>query len=165
MNSPLAQLAANGVSIWLDDLSRSRIRSGALEALIGSRSVSGVTTNPTIFAGALAKGEGYGEQVTELAAAGKSASEAVFEITTQDVAEACDIFKGVYASSHGFDGRVSMDFAPGATLLGTCVSCGEKSNRMVNCSDLSCREQMVQCDGCAGTTVHCAEHAALTAAN
>ncbi len=113
MNSPLAQLAANGVSIWLDDLSRSRIRSGALEALIGSRSVSGVTTNPTIFAGALAKGDGYGEQVAELAAAGKSASEAVFEITTLDVAEACDIFKGVYASSHGFDGRVSIEVEPG----------------------------------------------------
>ena len=66
MTSPLAQLPANGVSIWLDDLSRSRIRSGALEQLISSRSVSGVTTNPTIFAGALAKGEAYAEQVAEL---------------------------------------------------------------------------------------------------
>ena len=113
MTSPLAQLAANGVSIWLDDLSRTRIRSGALEALIGSRSVSGVTTNPTIFAGALSKGEGYGDQVAELAAAGADAAKAVFEITTKDVAEACDIFKGVYAQSHGFDGRVSIEVEPG----------------------------------------------------
>lgn len=113
MNGPLAQLAANGVSIWLDDLSRSRIRSGALAALIESRSVSGVTTNPTIFAGALSKGEGYGEQVAELAARGASASEAIFEITTQDVAEACDIFAGVYRDSKGFDGRVSIEVEPG----------------------------------------------------
>lgn len=111
--SPLAQLAANGVSIWLDDLSRSRIRSGALRDLITNRSVSGVTTNPTIFAGALSKGEGYSEQVAALAAAGASAESAVFEITTQDVAEACDIFAGVYAETNGFDGRVSIEVEPG----------------------------------------------------
>jgi len=73
MNSPLAQLAANGVSIWLDDLSRTRINSGALGALIESRSVSGVTTNPTIFAGSIGKGDGYSEQVAELAKAGATA--------------------------------------------------------------------------------------------
>ena len=88
MTNPLALLAKNGVSIWLDDLSRTRIQTGALKELITSRSVSGVTTNPTIFAGALAKGEGYSAQVAELAAAGVSASEAVFEITTRDVADA-----------------------------------------------------------------------------
>jgi transaldolase len=113
MNSPLAQLAANGVSIWLDDLSRTRIRSGQLKELISSRSVSGVTTNPTIFAGALSKGEGYGEQLAELASAGADASKAVFEITTQDVAEACDIFRGVYDATGGFDGRVSIEVEPG----------------------------------------------------
>ncbi len=113
MNSPLAQLAANGVSIWLDDLSRTRIRSGQLKDLIGARSVSGVTTNPTIFAGALSKGEGYGDQLAELASAGADASKAVFEITTQDVAEACDIFRGVYDSTGGFDGRVSIEVEPG----------------------------------------------------
>jgi transaldolase len=113
MSSPLASLAANGVSIWLDDLSRTRIRSGQLAELIESRSVSGVTTNPTIFAGALSKGEGYAEQVAELAEANADASRAVFEITTQDVAEACDIFAGVYAKTHGFDGRVSIEVEPG----------------------------------------------------
>ncbi len=112
-NSPLAQLAANGVSIWLDDLSRSRIVSGGLRDLITNRSVSGVTTNPTIFAGALAKGEGYQAQVAELAAAGASAEQAIFEITTKDVADACDIFAAVYAATHGFDGRVSIEVEPG----------------------------------------------------
>lgn len=113
MTNPLAQLAANGVSIWLDDLSRSRIASGGLKSLISSRSVSGVTTNPTIFAGALAKGDGYQDQVAELAAANTSATEAIFEITTKDVADACDIFADVYAKSSGFDGRVSIEVEPG----------------------------------------------------
>jgi transaldolase len=111
--SPLAQLAANGVSIWLDDLSRTRIRSGALRDLITNRSVSGVTTNPSIFAASIGKGDGYGDQVRELAAAGADAAKAIFEITTQDVAEACDIFAGVYESSKGFDGRVSIEVEPG----------------------------------------------------
>ena len=113
MTNPLAQLEANGVSIWLDDLSRTRIRSGQLAQLITSRSVSGVTTNPTICAGALSKGEGYGDQVAQLAAAGADAAKAVFEITTQDVAEACDIFADVYGSTNGFDGRVSIEVEPG----------------------------------------------------
>lgn len=112
-HSPLAQLAANGVSIWLDDLSRTRIESGDLANLIESRSVVGVTTNPTIFAGAIGKGEGYGAQVAELAVEGADATKAIFEITTKDVADACDIFADVYASSNGFDGRVSIEVEPG----------------------------------------------------
>ena len=113
MTSPLAQVAANGVSIWLDDLSRTRISSGALAELIESRNVVGVTTNPTIFAQSVGKGEGYESQVAELAAAGASATEAIFEITTKDVADACDVFSDVYKKSHGFDGRVSIEVEPG----------------------------------------------------
>ncbi len=113
MSNPLAQLSANGVSIWLDDLSRDRITSGNLADLISSRSVSGVTTNPTIFAGALANGTTYGAQVAELAAAGVSPTEAIFEITTKDVADACDIFAKVYEVTSGFDGRVSIEVEPG----------------------------------------------------
>ena len=81
--------------------------------MITTRSVSGVTTNPTIFAGALAKGEAYAEQVAELAARSASTTEAIFEITTRDVADACDIFAGVYQRSNGFDGRVSIEVEPG----------------------------------------------------
>lgn len=113
MTTPLAQLSANGVSIWLDDLSRTRITSGGLKDLISSRNVCGVTTNPTIFAGSIGKGEGYGEQVAELAKQGATATEAIFEITTRDVADACDIFRGVYDSTNGFDGRVSIEVEPG----------------------------------------------------
>ncbi|HEY8912998.1 transaldolase [Lacisediminihabitans sp.] len=112
-NTPTAALSAAGVSIWLDDLSRERINSGGLARLIAERNVVGVTTNPTIFATALAKGEAYDAQVAELAAAGKTVTEAVFEITTDDVANASDIFRPVYDASGGKDGRVSIEVEPG----------------------------------------------------
>lgn len=111
--SPTTQLSELGVSIWLDDLSRERIESGGLQKLIDSRNVVGVTTNPTIFAGALAKGEAYDSQVSLLAKQGKSVTEAVFEITTDDVAAASDIFRPVYDATRGRDGRVSIEVEPG----------------------------------------------------
>lgn len=111
-NTPTAQLSAAGVSIWLDDLSRERITSGNLQALIAEKNVVGVTTNPTIFAGALTNGESYAAQVKELAAAGSDAEAAVFEITTNDVADACDIFRGVFDATQGVDGRVSIEVSP-----------------------------------------------------
>ncbi|HSP74953.1 MAG TPA: transaldolase [Cryobacterium sp.] len=112
-NTPLAELSLAGVSIWLDDLSRERIASGGLTNLIDTKNVVGVTTNPTIFAGALSKGEAYAEQVAALAAAGTSVQDAVFEITTDDVTAACDIFRPVYDRTHGVDGRVSIEVEPG----------------------------------------------------
>lgn len=111
--SPLDKLTSAGVSIWLDDLSRDRIVSGGLQKLIDEKHVVGVTTNPTIFATALAKGESYDAQVAELAAAGTSVSDAVFEITTHDVATASDIFRPVYEASGHVDGRVSIEVEPG----------------------------------------------------
>ncbi|MGH1548909.1 transaldolase [Leifsonia poae] len=111
--TPTAALSAAGVSIWLDDLSRERINSGGLQKLIAEKNVVGVTTNPTIFAAALSKGEAYDEQVRQLAAAGVSVDDAIFEITTDDVANASDIFYEVYERSNGVDGRVSIEVAPG----------------------------------------------------
>lgn len=111
-HTPTAQLSELGVSIWLDDLSRDRISSGGLAALINERNVVGVTTNPTIFAAALATGTSYDAQIRELAAAGASVTEAVFAVTTDDVAAASDIFGSVYGSSGGQDGRVSIEVEP-----------------------------------------------------
>jgi len=112
MSTSTAQLADAGVSIWLDDLSRSRITSGNLAQLIQTRNVTGVTTNPTIFAGALSNGESYAAQVSELAGRGASADEAIFEITTDDVRNAADIFRPVYDDTRGADGRVSIEVSP-----------------------------------------------------
>src|SRR3954453_20905845 len=108
----LAALAAAGVSIWLDDLSRERLRSGNLQQLISERHVVGVTTNPTIFATALSDGAAYDQQVRELAARGASVADAIREITVADVQQACDVFSGTWESTGGVDGRVSLEVDP-----------------------------------------------------
>ncbi len=108
----LAELSAAGVSIWLDDLSRERLDTGNLAGLIAGQHVVGVTTNPTIFAGALSKGASYDAQVRELAARGADTDAAVREITTTDVRNACDLFRAIYESSDGVDGRVSIEVDP-----------------------------------------------------
>jgi transaldolase len=110
--SPTAALSEAGVSIWLDDLSRERITSGGLERLIDERDVVGVTTNPTIFANALAKGEGYTERLHALAEGDADVDTAVFEITTDDVRDAADHLRPVYDRTGGYDGRVSIEVTP-----------------------------------------------------
>ena len=112
-NERLAALSAAGVSIWLDDLSRERLTSGNLQELITDKSVVGVTTNPTIFASALANGAAYDEQVRELAARGASIADAIREITVSDVQQACDVFSGTWERTGGIDGRVSLEVDPG----------------------------------------------------
>jgi transaldolase len=112
MSDALARLAATGVSVWLDDLSRELIERGDLAALVEQRHVVGVTTNPTIFASALAKGDRYTDQVSALAARGASVDTTVFEITTDDVRSACDVLRPVYDRTGGLDGRVSIEVDP-----------------------------------------------------
>lgn len=111
-NENVAALAAAGVSVWLDDLSRDRINSGNLAELIATRGVVGVTTNPTIFQGALSKGHAYDEQVRALAARGADTDAAVRTITTDDVRAACDVLAPVFEQTGGVDGRVSIEVDP-----------------------------------------------------
>ena len=111
-NERLAALSAAGVSIWLDDLSRERLTSGNLQQLITDSSVVGVTTNPTIFAAALANGEAYDAQVRELVARDASVDDTVREVTVTDVREACDVFRSTWEATGGVDGRVSLEVSP-----------------------------------------------------
>ncbi|MBB6625952.1 transaldolase [Nocardioides sp. KIGAM211] len=111
MSDRLKALADAGVSIWLDDLSRERIESGNLAELVETKSVVGVTTNPTIFAGAIADGERYDEQVRKLVAQGERVDRVIFELTTEDVRNACDILRPV-ADGSSSDGRVSIEVEP-----------------------------------------------------
>ncbi|WP_446666534.1 transaldolase [Flexivirga sp. B27] len=110
--TPTAQLAAAGVSIWLDDLSRERLTSGSLQRLIDEKNVVGVTTNPSIFQAAITSGEDYAGKIRELAADGSDVDQTIFEITTSDVADACDLFAPVAAATDGVDGRVSIEVDP-----------------------------------------------------
>lgn len=108
--SNLQKLTDAGVSIWLDDLSRSRLTTGNLQSLIDDKNVVGVTTNPSIFQAAISAGEGYEEQLASFA--GRPAEEAVEAMTTDDVRSACDMFAELYAATGGLDGRVSIEVDP-----------------------------------------------------
>ncbi|MDF2829403.1 MAG: transaldolase [Mycobacterium sp.] len=111
-NPNLAALSAAGVSVWLDDLSRERLQSGNLQNLIDTRSVVGVTTNPSIFQAALSKGDAYDGQIAELAERGADVDATIRTVTTDDVRNACDLFTKTFEASGGVDGRVSIEVDP-----------------------------------------------------
>ena len=113
MTDVLGDLTNAGVSIWLDDISRERMRTGNLASLMRDFHVRGVTSNPTIFANALAKGDAYDDQIKDLAIRGVSVEEAARMIMTYDIRGAADVLRPVYDSSDGVDGRVSIEVAPG----------------------------------------------------
>ncbi|MFI7388005.1 transaldolase [Streptomyces sp. NPDC049813] len=108
----LKTLSDEGVSIWLDDLSRKRIESGNLAELIEYSHVVGVTTNPSIFQAAIGSGEGYEEQLADLAVRKVTVEEAVRMMTTADVRAAADLLRPVYDATQGRDGRVSIEVDP-----------------------------------------------------
>ncbi len=108
---PIRLLSDAGVAVWLDDLSRERLRSGSLAALVADRGVVGVTTNPSIFAAALTS-DSYESQVRELATQGVGLDEAVVTITTDDVRAAADVLRPVFERTGGVDGRVSIEVDP-----------------------------------------------------
>ncbi|MFF5104152.1 transaldolase [Streptomyces sp. NPDC000134] len=109
---PLRHLAGEGVSVWLDDLSRGRIESGNLAELIETKHVVGVTTNPSIFQAAIGSGAGYEEQLADLAVRGVTVDEAVRMMTTADVRAAADVLAPVFEATGGRDGRVSIEVDP-----------------------------------------------------
>ena len=111
-NENLARLSEAGVAVWLDDLSRDRIRSGNLQSLVDEHSVVGVTTNPTIFAAAISGSDSYDDQLHALAVRSVSVEEALRTITAADVRDACDLLRPVADRQPG-DGRVSLEVAPG----------------------------------------------------
>ncbi|MDQ1289417.1 MAG: transaldolase [Actinomycetota bacterium] len=112
MSDPLADLSRYGVSVWLDDLSRELLDTGELHRLATESQVTGITSNPTIFASALARGDRYTEQLSALAARGASVDDAVLAVTTDDVRAAADVLRPVYDATDGLDGRVSIEVDP-----------------------------------------------------
>jgi transaldolase len=112
-NKNLDTLSGAGVAIWLDDLSRKRLQTGNLAALLTEKNVVGVTTNPTIFQKAIVGSEVYTEQLKDLSVRGVTVDEALRMITTADVREAADVLRPAYDASGGQDGRVSIEVQPG----------------------------------------------------
>ena len=113
MANPLDDLSRRGVSVWLDDLSRRRLATGSLADLVAHDHVVGVTTNPTIFAKAIAGGDdAYAGQLHDLWVRGTSVEEALRALTTHDVRWACDVLRPAYDATDGVDGRASIEVDP-----------------------------------------------------
>lgn len=108
----VAKLAEIGTSVWLDDLSRDRLKTGNLREMIETTGIVGVTTNPAIFAGAMTSGTAYDEQIATLKERGAAVDEAVYEMAIDDVRAACDEFAEIYRTTDGKDGRVSIEVDP-----------------------------------------------------
>jgi transaldolase len=107
------EISKAGTSIWLDDLSRSKLTGSDRHSLphrIANDGVRGVTTNPSIFGAAIVGADEYAADIASLS--GKSVDEVVRTLTTDDVRAACDLFSDIYASSKGVDGRVSIEVDP-----------------------------------------------------
>ena len=112
MSDALADLSAQGVSIWLDDISRERLQTGNLQELIDRKHVVGVTSNPTIFQKALEKGAAYDDQVTDLDTREIALDGAIRYLMGYDIRWACDVLMPVYERTGGQDGRVSIEVDP-----------------------------------------------------
>jgi transaldolase len=112
MTDRLAELSAAGVAVWLDDLSRVRLTTGSLDTMRREQHVVGVTSNPTIFAKALADADAYDGQLRDLGISGFSVEESVRLLTTYDVRAACDVMRPAFDASGGVDGRVSIEVDP-----------------------------------------------------
>ncbi|HEX2306738.1 MAG TPA: transaldolase [Jatrophihabitantaceae bacterium] len=112
MSDALADLSAQGVSIWLDDISRVRLTTGNLADFVANKHVVGVTSNPTIFQKAMEKGDAYDAQLHDLAIRGIEVGEAVRLLTAYDIRWGCDVMRPTFDATGGQDGRVSLEVDP-----------------------------------------------------
>jgi len=112
MSNPLNELIKYGQSFWLDNIRRGFTRSGELRRLIDVDGLRGETSNPTIFEKAVAESDDYDDAVKDLVAKKKSPADVYDVLTTDDVREACDVFRDLYNSTKGADGFVSIELPP-----------------------------------------------------
>jgi transaldolase len=107
-----AQLHATGQSIWLDNISRKLLDSGTLARYINDLSVTGLTSNPSIFEAAFKGGNDYDASIKQKTAAGLRGDDLFFEIALEDLTRAAGMFKAIHDSSNGIDGYVSLEVSP-----------------------------------------------------
>ncbi|HXF97055.1 MAG TPA: transaldolase [Gaiellaceae bacterium] len=111
--SRLHELSEHGVSVWLDSLSREMLATGELARRLEEDAVVGVTSNPTIFAKALAGGDWYEEDLREALRRHDDPKEVFLELAVEDVRRACDLLRPVWEATRGQDGYVSIEVDPG----------------------------------------------------
>jgi transaldolase len=109
---PTAQLHQLGQSLWLDNITRALLTSGTLKRYIDDLSVTGLTSNPTIFDHAITHGTDYDIAIRERRAAGHSDEELFFDIALEDLTTAADLFLPIHVSTDGVDGWVSLEVSP-----------------------------------------------------
>jgi transaldolase len=112
INANTRALHALGQSLWLDNITRDLLDDGTLARYIAELSITGLTSNPTIFEHAIGHGTAYDAQISELAHAGRSGEELFFALARQDLARAADLFRPVHDASDGGDGWVSLEVSP-----------------------------------------------------
>jgi transaldolase len=112
MNANLERLRAIGQSLWLDNITREMLGDGTLARYIAELSITGLTSNPTIFEQAIGAGAFYDEQIADLARQGKAGEELFFALALQDLTRAADLFRPVHAATNGVDGWVSLEVSP-----------------------------------------------------
>jgi transaldolase len=112
MNDNTQKLHQAGVSLWLDNITRGLLTSGTLERYISELSVTGLTSNPTIFDNALVNSVFYDDAIRQKVKHGKSGEELFFELAIEDLSRAADLFKPVHEKTNGLDGWVSLEVSP-----------------------------------------------------
>jgi transaldolase len=112
MNANTQKLHDLGQSLWLDNISRDLLVDGTLARYIAERSITGLTSNPTIFEKAIGAGSAYDAQIAELAHAGRSGEELFFALAVQDLARAADLFRPTHDATGGVDGWASLEVSP-----------------------------------------------------
>ncbi len=109
---PTRALHELGQSLWLDNITRDLLDSGTLERYCRELSITGLTSNPSIFDEAIAKGSSYGNAITSLASRGLGTEDIFMSLALEDLRRAADLFRPVFDSTHGVDGWVSMEVSP-----------------------------------------------------
>ena len=109
---PTEQLHELGQSLWLDNITRDMLRDGTLARYIDELSVTGLTSNPTIFDKAISAGDAYDEQIIEEAPTADSTEELFFRLAIADLQDAADLFAGVHERTAGVDGFCSLEVSP-----------------------------------------------------
>ncbi len=110
--TPTKALHDLGQSLWIDNITRDMLGDGTLAAHINERSVTGLTSNPTIFDNAIGGGDAYDEAIRASAEAGRSGEEAFFDLALDDITRAADLFRPIHDKTAGVDGFVSLEVSP-----------------------------------------------------
>ena len=112
MTKPTRQLHDLGQSLWIDNISRETLRDGSLARLISDFSVTGLTSNPTIFEKAMGEGDAYDDAIAQMARDGRSTEDLFFALAVDDLQKAADLFAPVHEATGGVDGWVSLEVSP-----------------------------------------------------